>query len=61
MSSSSAGAPPFSMEHGCAFGLSRPPSSLDVGFPAVGSIADIQATVKAAARAPAGEWIRGNG
>ncbi|MFD0853683.1 amidohydrolase, partial [Actinomadura adrarensis] len=35
--------------HGCAFGLSRPPLALDVGFPAVRSIGDIQAAVKDAA------------
>ncbi|WUI01702.1 amidohydrolase [Spirillospora sp. NBC_00431] len=48
--------------HGCAFGATRPPLALDVGFPAVRSIADIQESVKeAASRIPAGEWIRGNG
>lgn len=48
--------------HGCAFGATRPPLALDVGFPAVRSIADIQAAVKeAASRTPEGEWIRGNG
>ncbi|MFC4049131.1 amidohydrolase [Actinomadura syzygii] len=48
--------------HGCAFGVARPPLALDVGFPTVRSIADIQAAVKeAAAATPAGEWIRGYG
>jgi putative transposase len=48
--------------HACAFGGSRPPLALDVGFPAVRSIADIAAAVReAAARTPGGEWIRGNG
>ncbi|GAA4233254.1 amidohydrolase [Actinomadura meridiana] len=48
--------------HGCAFGATRPPLALDVGFPAVRSIAEIQASVKeAASRIPEGEWIRGNG
>ncbi|TYB41188.1 amidohydrolase [Actinomadura chibensis] len=48
--------------HGCAFGVARPPLALDVGFPTVRSIADIQAAVKeAASRTPEGEWIRGYG
>ncbi|GAA1568067.1 amidohydrolase [Actinomadura kijaniata] len=48
--------------HGCAFGLSRPPLALDLGHPAVRSIADILAAVReAAGRTPAGRWIRGNG
>ncbi|QKG21440.1 amidohydrolase [Actinomadura verrucosospora] len=48
--------------HGCAFGSTRPPLALDVGFPAVRSIAGIQAAVKdAASRLPEGAWIRGNG
>ncbi|RKS77257.1 hypothetical protein BZB76_2635 [Actinomadura pelletieri DSM 43383] len=48
--------------HGCAFGAARPPLAVDVGYPAVRSITDIQAAVKeAAARIPEGEWIRGGG
>lgn len=48
--------------HGCAFGVSRPPLALDVGFPAVRSIADIRTAVAAAvARTPAGEWVCGHG
>ncbi|TYK52302.1 amidohydrolase [Actinomadura decatromicini] len=48
--------------HGCAFGVARPPLALDVGYPTVRSIADIQAAVKeAAAATPEGEWIRGYG
>lgn len=48
--------------HGCAFGVSRPPLALDLGFPTVRSIADIRAAVgEAAARTPEGEWIRGHG
>lgn len=48
--------------HACAFGITRPPLALDLGFPAVGSIADIAAAVReAVGRTPRGEWIRGNG
>ncbi|MFF7177649.1 amidohydrolase family protein [Streptomyces sp. NPDC008121] len=48
--------------HGCAFGLTRPPLSLDVGHPAVRSLADVAAAVReAAGRVPAGEWIVGGG
>ncbi len=48
--------------HGCAFGLNRPPLSVDVSYPAVRSIADVRAVIAAAvARTPEGEWIRGNG
>ncbi|MGI5420588.1 amidohydrolase [Actinomadura luteofluorescens] len=48
--------------HGCAFGSTRPPLALDLGFPAVRSIADIREAVReAASRTPEGEWIRGNG
>ncbi|WP_338894566.1 amidohydrolase [Streptomyces sp. TG1A-60] len=48
--------------HGAAYGLAKPPFALDVGHPAVGSIADITATVRAAARTTApGEWIVGLG
>ncbi|MEV5705025.1 amidohydrolase [Actinoallomurus sp. NPDC052274] len=48
--------------HTCAFGLTRPPLALDLTFPAVRSIAGIQAAVKDAASGTApGTWIRGNG
>ncbi len=44
------------------YGGSRPPLTLDVGFPAVRSIADIKESVRArAATLKPGEWIRGNG
>lgn len=43
-----------------AFGV--PPFNIDVGYPAVRSIADIAALVgKAAKERPAGEWIQGRG
>jgi predicted amidohydrolase YtcJ len=48
--------------HGVAWGRTRPPFSVDVGYPAVGSIADIVARIRSAARSrPAGEWISGYG
>ena len=48
--------------HGCAFGLTRPPLALDVGFPTVHAIGDIQTAVKnATAHTPPGAWIRGAG
>ena len=48
--------------HGLAAGLSLPPLSLDVSFPAVKSIAEVAAAVRrAAAAVPAGTWIRGSG
>lgn len=48
--------------HGCAFGMTRPPLSLDLTHPAVRSIADVAGAVRAAAgRTPAGEWIIGHG
>ncbi|MCC3774673.1 amidohydrolase [Streptomyces sp. UNOB3_S3] len=48
--------------HGCAFGLTGPPLSLDVSHPAVRSLADVaEAVRKAAATTPAGEWITGHG
>ncbi|KUJ69406.1 amidohydrolase [Streptomyces albus subsp. albus] len=48
--------------HGCAFGIGTPPLSLDVGHPAVRSIADVAEAVREAARhTPAGEWITGHG
>jgi predicted amidohydrolase YtcJ len=48
--------------HGAAYGMTKPPFAIDVGHPAVGSIADIAAAVARAARdAPDGEWIVGLG
>ncbi|MFF5839967.1 amidohydrolase [Streptomyces massasporeus] len=48
--------------HGAAYGMTKPPFALDVGHPAVRSLADIAAAVgRAAAGAPAGEWIIGLG
>ncbi|MET7729969.1 amidohydrolase [Streptomyces sp. NPDC005402] len=48
--------------HGAAYGMTKPPFAIDVGHPAVGSIADIAAAVQdAAGAAHAGEWIIGLG
>jgi hypothetical protein len=48
--------------HAAMYGGSRPPLTLDVGYPSVRSIADIKEMVRArAAEARPGEWIRGNG
>lgn len=48
--------------HAAMYGGSRPPLTLDVGFPSVRSIADIKKMVGArAAQLTPGEWIRGNG
>ncbi|MFI8420210.1 amidohydrolase [Streptomyces sp. NPDC085479] len=48
--------------HGCAFGMSSPPLSLDVSHPAVASLADVAEAVReAAGRTPAGQWITGHG
>ncbi|MCK8433242.1 amidohydrolase [Streptomyces sp. D2-8] len=48
--------------HGAAYGMTKPPFALDVGHPAVRSIADIAAAVgRAAHEAPEGEWIIGLG
>lgn len=48
--------------HGALYGGSRPPLTLNVGHPAVGSIEDIKAAVAAkAAESKPGEWIRGMG
>lgn len=48
--------------HGCAFGMASPPLSLDLGHPAVSSLADVAAAVRqAAGRAPDGQWITGHG
>ncbi|MFI0227124.1 amidohydrolase [Streptomyces lydicus] len=48
--------------HGCAFGMAGPPLSLDLGHPAVSSLADVAAAVRqAVGRAPDGQWITGHG
>ncbi|MEV4097590.1 amidohydrolase [Streptosporangium saharense] len=48
--------------HGAAWGLTRPPFALSVGYPAVRSIADIAETVRQATETtPEGEWITGLG
>ncbi|MET9920044.1 amidohydrolase [Streptomyces sp. NPDC059605] len=48
--------------HACAFGMATPPLSLDVGHPAVSSLADVADTVgEAVERVPAGQWITGHG
>ncbi|MFF2774019.1 amidohydrolase [Streptomyces sp. NPDC058052] len=48
--------------HGCAFGMSSPPLSLDLSHPAVASLADVAEAVReAVGRTPAGQWITGHG
>ncbi|CAL9672488.1 amidohydrolase [Streptomyces sp. enrichment culture] len=48
--------------HGCAFGMATPPLSLDLGHPAVSSLAHVAEAVReAAARVPDGRWITGHG
>ncbi|MDK1342102.1 amidohydrolase [Streptomyces sp. 378] len=48
--------------HGAAYGMTKPPFAIDVGHPAVGSIADIAAAVRRAVQAARpGEWIVGLG
>ncbi|MGW3493550.1 amidohydrolase [Streptomyces sp. NPDC001020] len=48
--------------HGCAFGAGSPPLALDLGHPAVGSIADVTEAVRQAAEhTPPGQWITGIG
>ncbi|WP_310720148.1 amidohydrolase [Streptomyces lydicus] len=48
--------------HGCAFGMASPPLSLDLGHPAVSSLADVAAAVRqAVGRAAEGQWITGHG
>ncbi|OXY87748.1 amidohydrolase [Streptomyces diastatochromogenes] len=48
--------------HGAAYGMTKPPFSVNVGHPAAGSIADIAALVGGAVCAAApGEWIVGQG
>jgi len=48
--------------HLSSWGLTRPPLSLDLGFPAVKSIADIATAIeKKASQIKPGEWIQGRG
>ncbi|MFI2226897.1 amidohydrolase [Streptomyces fradiae] len=48
--------------HGCAYGTATPPLSLDLGHPAVSSLADVADSVRdAVARAARGQWITGHG
>ncbi|MBG6084065.1 amidohydrolase [Zhihengliuella flava] len=48
--------------HGLNFGLTRPPFTLDVGYPTVNSIADIRDAVAArVTESEPGQWIRGRG
>jgi predicted amidohydrolase YtcJ len=48
--------------HGCAFGMSTPPLSVDVGHPAVSCLADVAEAVReAAGRTENGQWITGHG
>ncbi|MFF4585532.1 amidohydrolase [Streptomyces sp. NPDC001388] len=48
--------------HGVAYGMTKPPFAVNVGHPAVGSIADITAAVGQAVRAARpGEWVVGLG
>ncbi|MEU8879973.1 amidohydrolase [Streptomyces hydrogenans] len=48
--------------HGCAFGMASPPLSVEVGHPAVSSLAEVAEAVReAVGRASAGQWITGHG
>ncbi|MFH9736537.1 amidohydrolase [Streptomyces roseolus] len=48
--------------HGCAFGTASPPLSVEVGHPAVSSLADVaEAVRRAVGRTPAGQWVTGHG
>ncbi|MDF2265259.1 amidohydrolase [Streptomyces coacervatus] len=48
--------------HGAAYGMTKPPFAIAVGYPAVGSIADVAAAVERAVTASRpGEWIVGLG
>ncbi|MET9773179.1 amidohydrolase [Streptomyces sp. NPDC006367] len=48
--------------HGCAFGMSTPPLSVDVGHPAVSCLADVAEAVReAVGRTGDGRWITGHG
>ncbi|MEU3401605.1 amidohydrolase [Streptomyces filamentosus] len=48
--------------HGCAYGMASPPLSVEVGHPAVSSLADVAEAVReAVGRVPAGQWVTGHG
>ncbi|MEU2544086.1 amidohydrolase [Streptomyces roseolus] len=48
--------------HGCAFGTASPPLSVEVGHPAVSSLADVAEAVReAVGRTPEGQWVTGHG
>jgi len=48
--------------HGCAFGMTTPPLALDLGHPAVSSLAEVaEAVSEAVGRVPVGQWIVGHG
>ncbi|MEK2474281.1 amidohydrolase [Streptomyces noursei] len=48
--------------HGCAFGMSTPPLSVDLSHPAVSSLADVAEGVReAVGLVPVGQWITGHG
>ncbi|MGW1106525.1 amidohydrolase [Streptomyces sp. NPDC002540] len=48
--------------HGCAFGMATPPLSVELGHPAVSSLADVAEAVReAVGRVPGGQWITGHG
>ncbi|GAA3368346.1 amidohydrolase [Streptomyces sannanensis] len=48
--------------HGCAWGVTSPPLALELGYPAVRSIADVAEAVRTAAEStPPGQWITGTG
>ncbi|MFF8958014.1 amidohydrolase [Streptomyces sp. NPDC014894] len=48
--------------HGCAFGMSTPPLSVDLSHPAVSSLADVAEAVReAVGTLPDGQWITGHG
>ncbi|MEU8956570.1 amidohydrolase [Streptomyces sp. NPDC048518] len=48
--------------HGCAYGMASPPLSVDLGHPAVASIADVAGAVReAVGRVPRGQWVTGHG
>nr|WP_240981692.1 MULTISPECIES: amidohydrolase [unclassified Streptomyces] len=48
--------------HGCAFGTASPPLSVEVGHPAVSSLADVAEAVReAVGRTPDGQWVTGHG
>ncbi|WP_030752165.1 amidohydrolase [Streptomyces griseus] len=48
--------------HGCAYGMASPPLSVEVGHPAVASLADVAEAVReAVGRVPAGQWVTGHG